>query len=173
MFDNRQIESAAVVQGLTHQAGVHNRIAVIAESHDTGLGQFAHFGQSFAFSAFGNAADRQDPDSTFSARLLSYIIHYRTVIYGRFGIRHAADGSKTAFGRCPGAGSDSFLIFKSGVSQVAMEIDESRTDYQIFGLDNRIVCSREDSELFLAYQADFSFGNQNTARSRLFSEKGR
>ncbi len=57
VFNYRQTESTTVVHSLPHQAGVHYGITVIAESYHSGLCQFSHFSQGFAFTSSCDTAD--------------------------------------------------------------------------------------------------------------------
>jgi hypothetical protein len=55
------------------------------------------------------------------------------VIQRRLGVGHAADSGEASSGSSPASGGDGFLVLKTGLSQVAVEVNKSGADYQPLG----------------------------------------
>ena len=125
-----QAQVQAVDQGQAHQIGVVHRVAVIAESHHTGAGQFFHLRQFVTLALLGDTADRQYADQRILAGFLLDEFDHRGVVDGRVGVGHGAEGGKPALGRGLGAGGDGLFILEARFPKMAVQVDEPRAGHK-------------------------------------------
>ena len=90
-------------------------------------------------------------------RFFNDIARHRRIVIDRLGVGHAADRRKTAVRRRARAGNDIFLVFLTGIAQMAVHVDKARRD----DLARRVVNRRALGRKPLADGRNFSIFNQH------------
>ncbi len=136
VVDHRQIERAAVIHHLAHQARGGDGLAIVADGDDSGVLHRGDFGERFAFAADRGRADRPDAHAGCRGGAFDDAARDGGVVVHRLRIGHAADGRESAARRGARAGLDGFGHFLAGLAQMAVEVDEAGRDDQAFGVEN-------------------------------------
>ena len=136
MVDDRQVEGGGVLEGVAHDAGVRDGVAVVAEADAACVRQLAHLRELLTGAALRHCADRQHAHEAGLPRSLHDVVDGAAIVHRRLGVGHGADGSEAAARRRPSAGLDGLLVLEAGIAQVRVEVDEPRRNDEAGGVDD-------------------------------------
>ena len=125
MIHRGQVEHARVFERAAHEVVVLHAMAVVGDRDDAGLEKLSDGREFLARDALGDRAGDEDVHRIF---LLRFFAQQRddggTVDRGRR-VRHANDGSETAFRRGLDAGGDGLFRGLAGFAQMHVEINQT------------------------------------------------
>ena len=140
------------------QVRIGDRLAVVGNRDDAGFLHPADLRHLHAGEPLGDRADRVNVHAAaLRLGLLDDVARHRRVVVDRLGVGHAADRREAAVRRRARAGDDILFVFLTGVTQMAVHIDEARRD----DLARRVVDLRLRVGQVLADRRDFAIRNQN------------
>ena len=120
---------------LSCHSRIHNRLAVFADRNRTVFVQIFKICDKFSVLSRRNCRNRKHMDVCYFLCLVNHILHHFHAVYNRLGIRHDTNGCKSASCRCSGSGTDCFLMFKSRLPEMYMQVNQSRHDIKTFCLN--------------------------------------
>ena len=92
-------------------------------------------GQFFAGTVLGDRTDGIYIYHRKAAGALDYVAGHGGAIIDRLGVGHAADGGESSRCRSPRAGFYGFGMFKAGLAQMHVHVDEAGGDDQARGIE--------------------------------------
>ena len=134
--DHREVKVDRVFHAVLHQTRILDALTVVRDGDDASAFHGRHLREFLSFELLGHCADDVDFAVSEVFRSALDVFDGRDVIHDRLGIGHGADAGVAAFGCGAGSGDDVFFIGLSGVSEVAMRIDESGQDVLALGVDD-------------------------------------
>src|SRR5580658_5751459 len=136
MFDDGNIERAAIFHHLASEFGGGDGFAVIGNGDDAGFFHGGDFGDGFAFAADACGADGPDANAAGGFGAVENEARDAGVVVDGFRVGHAADGGEAAARRGTSAGFDGFGGFLARFAQMRVKIDEAGSDDQATGVED-------------------------------------
>ena len=121
----------------------------------------AHLGQSLAFQAFGAGAGHMHAAFAKVSCSRPDVFDYHCVVGDRIGVRHAANIGEAAMRCSARACLDVFFIFKAGIAEVNMNVNQTREADLTTQIADFVVCLRRK---VLPHFRDASVLDQNVTR---------
>lgn len=143
---DRKLKHTGILHSLFHQPCIHNRLPIFADGADSCLGHLADVGQLFSLLFFCDGPDGQHMNNSFFFCFHLDILYQDLIINHWVGIGHTAYGGESSLGCTSASGCNGFLVLEARLSQVDVDIDQSRHHPAAASIDY-IVCFRID--LFL------------------------
>jgi len=136
MFDDAQIERAAVVHHLAREFCRGDGLAIVGDGDDAGLLHGGDFRDGFAFAADARGADGPNAHAGGGFGAIENEARDAGVVVHRLRVWHAADGSEAA--SCCGAraGLDAFRGFLAGLAEMRVKVDEAGSHDQAGGVED-------------------------------------
>ncbi len=130
VFDERHAEHPGVLHGAAGQQRRRDGMAVVADGDAAGLLQFGDVGQLLAFLPARHRPNRVDARQGGVGGLLQDELGDAGVVVDRLGVGHAGHGREATGDGRSHAGGDRLLVLLSGLAQVHVHVDETRTDHE-------------------------------------------
>ena len=122
---DRNLQSCRRAEGLQRDARIHHALTILGDRGRSCVHHSGDIRQLLALLSLRDGADLHDMDRGKRRRLKSYIIDLVRRVDHRPRIRHGADRGIAAPGACLRSGPDVFLVGKSRIPQMSMQVNEA------------------------------------------------
>jgi len=152
-----RVQHFRILKRLAHHRCIGDANTIIRKGHGAALLHQRQLGQFHSFATLGDSADRIDIGQPHPLRLAQDKFNLPLIIQRRLGIGHAADAGESARNGRGRPGGDVFLLFVARLAKVHVNVDQTRRDQAIGGVDHPIgLVPRR-------HGGDFAFFDKNIA----------